>query len=207
MKCFIMTIVYLSIQAIILTASLFAVSVFVYLILFYGFTPFLPGRPEEVKKIIKEMRIKHGSVIYSLGSGTSGFLMVLEQHYPNLELVGVEKKWSHYLAAKIQVVLKRSRIKVVKDDYYWTDISRADVVYCYVSLEDIREIHRRLKIDTKPNTLIVSNGFVLPYMEPLKVLKLKHRKRWYNIFTRGKEVVRTSRDEDKRDDKAYFYQV
>lgn len=197
----------LIIQALFLTAFIFSVAVFAYLVLFYGFSPFLPSRPEEIKKIIKEMRIKEGSSVCSLGSGSSGFLMVLEEHYPNLELVGVEKHWLIYWAAKLQVCLKKSRIKVVRSDYYWANIRRADIVYCYVSLKDIREIQRKLKIDTKPNALIVSNGFVIPYMESFKVVKLENKKKWYNFFNRGKEVVRTSRDEDKRDSKVYFYQV
>ncbi|MBD3247745.1 hypothetical protein GF382_00450 [Candidatus Falkowbacteria bacterium] len=160
-----------------------------------------------MKKIIKETRIKKDAIVYSLGGGSSGFLMSLEEHYPDLRLVGVEDSLCSYLATKIQVFLKKSRIKVLKSDYYWINISQADVVYCYLSLKDVRDIQRRLKIDTKPNALIISNGFVIPYMEPFKTIELKEKMHWSRIFNRGKKVVRTSRDEDKRDNKVYYYQV
>lgn len=193
----------------ILILSLFGVAVilFAHFVLFYGFTPFLPTRPDEIKKVIKEIRIKHNSVIFSLGAGSSGFLMVLEQHYPDIELIGVEDSLLPYLIYRAQVFLKKSRIKVIRSKYYWVDIKRADVVYCHLSLKEIREINKKLKIDTKPDALIVSNGFVIPYLDVMRTVELEERKRWFGFLKKGKKVVRTSVDEDKRENKVYYYQV
>ena len=201
-----MTII-LIIQVVLLSFLVFWLAFFAYNIVFYGFTPFLPSRPEEIRKIIKEIRVKRRSVIYSLGGGSSGFLMVMENHYPNIELIGIENNPFFYLADRIQVFLKKSRVKVVRSDYYWAKIRKADIIYCYLSLKEIREINKKLKIDTKPNALIISNGFVVPYMDSFKIVKLKERKRWFSFFKRGKKVVRTSQDEDKREDKIYYYRV
>lgn len=195
------------IQTILLTVVLVVLVFFVYAISFLGFAPLLPVRPGEIKKIIKEIRIKEGSNICSLGNGRSGFLRVLEEHYPNIGLVGVEKNRLFYLIDKIQIFLKKSQIKVVQSDYYWADIKKFDVIYCYLSLKEIREINKKLKIDTKPDALIISNGFVVPYLTPIKTLELQEKKTWFSFLSRGKKVVRTSKDEEKRDNKIYYYQV
>lgn len=195
-------------QVIILSAILFSVFIFLRQILFYGFVPFLPSRPEVMERILKEVDIREGDAVYSLGYGRSGFLAVAEKRFPRAKLVGIEDSWWHFLIAKLQVVIRRSRIKVVHSSFYKADIREANVVYCCLDVDMLREMHKKLKIEPRAGAVIISMGFLIPYLEPLKVVETKEVRRWFSFLTGGHEKVLTIKQrEHKKDNNFYFYEV
>ena len=179
-------------------------------VLFYGFTPVIATRPGEVKKILNqtEINIKRGVTIYALGFGRSGFLKVAEKMYPEATLVGAEDSYFYYLMAKIQVFLKRSKIKVIFSDFYRLNVRKADIVYCYLIPKDLRDIYKKLIVDTKDGVQIISTGFAMPYLEPIKTIEIESKKRWFSFFAkRNKEFLTTKERMEKRDNKIYFYEL
>jgi len=202
--------IFLIIKIAILVFVLFIMFVLLRQILFFGFDPFLSTRPKELEKIFEKVDVNERKKIdiYALGFGRSGFLKVAEKIFPEANLVGAEDSYFYYLLAKVQVFLRRSKIKVVYSDFYRFNVRKADILYCYLNPEDLREIYKKLIVDTKNNAQIVSMGFAMPYLEPIDSLMLEPGKRWFHYFSkRNKEFFTPKERKEKRDDKVYFYEL
>jgi len=202
----------LILQILIISFAIFLLLLFLRQLFFYGFTPFTPTRPEAVKKILSNIEFKKGATVYALGFGRSGFLKGVLERFVNwnwgLKLFGAEDNFLYYFPAKFQAFIKGSKVTVMLSDFYKLDISKADVIYLYLNTRTLREIYKKLIVDTKDGAQVISTGFMLPYLEPVKVVEIKPRKRWfYFLSKRNKEVLTPKEREQKRDNKVYFYQL
>lgn len=190
-----------------ISAFLFGLLLFLRHLLFFGFNPLVPHRPEVVEKVLQELNPPSNAVFYALGAGRSGFLAGAEKRCPQGKFFGVDRGLGSSLLSRLQILLKKSRIKVVKSTYYKADLRRADVVYCYMNPEELRELYKKLKLEPKTDAFVVSSGFLIPYMEPIKVLKTEPKKRWYGFLINHKKVLTIKEKEHTRDNNVYFYQV
>jgi hypothetical protein len=176
-------------------------------LLFFGFVPFLPHRPEIIERILKELNPPDNAVFYSLGYGRSGFLPLAKKRWPQNEFVGVDEGFISFWVSKLQALLKKEKIKILHSDYYKTDLRRANVIYCYLAPEELREMYRKLKVEPRVDAIIISVGFVIPYFDPIKTIKTEPKKTWYNFLIRHKKVLTIKEKEHTRDENIYIYQV
>lgn len=176
-------------------------------LLFFGFVPFIPHRPEVIERILKELDPPEKPVFYSLGYGRSGFLPLARKKWPDGEYIGADCGLISAWISKLQALLKREKLRILHSDYYRVNIKRANVVYCYLSPEDLRELYRKLKIEPRVDAVIISVGFVIPYLDPIKTIKVESKKVWYGFLIRHKKVLTIKEKEHTRDDNVYFYQV
>ncbi|MDD5527636.1 MAG: hypothetical protein PHO56_01515 [Patescibacteria group bacterium] len=198
----------LTIQIIILSIGLFIFFVVLRELLFFGFAPFMSSHPEVMEKILAELRIRDDYVVYSLGYGRSGFLRAMEKKFPAVKLVGVDDHLWHCLLARLQIFFRHSRIKIKHAGYYAADISSANIVYCYLDVQILREIYKKLRVEPRAGAIIISSGFIIPYLEPIKVLKTEPKKRWFNFLIGGQEKVLTEKEKEyKPDNNIYYYEV
>jgi hypothetical protein len=196
------------IEAAVLSAFLFMIFLALRELLFFGFAPFLPSHPEVMEKILEQVRIKDDDVVYSLGYGRSGFLWALENEMPGVKLVGVDDSLWHCTIARLQVLIRRSRITVVRSGYYKADIRKANIVFCYLDVSILREIYKKLRIEPKGGATVISSGFVIPYLEPVRILKTQPKKRWFNFLIGSAEKVLTEKEKEyKPDNNVYYYEV
>ncbi|MDD4902021.1 MAG: hypothetical protein PHE24_02690 [Patescibacteria group bacterium] len=196
------------VQAIILFIVLFFIFIILRELLFFGFAPFLQSHPEVMEKILEQIEIRDDYVVYSLGYGRSGFLWAVEKKFPTVKLVGVDDSLWHCTLARLQIFFRGSRIKVKCADYYLADIKGANVVYCYLDVQILREIYKKLRVEPRAGAIIISSGFIIPFLEPIKVLKTEPKKRWFNFLIGGEEKVLTEKEKEYKPDKnIYYYEV
>lgn len=177
-------------------------------ILFYGFAPFFPSSPETMEKILERLRIEKKFTIFSFGHGRSGFLRAVERKYPGVKLIGVEENSLHCLIARLQIFLHRSRIKIIRSDYYRVKIKDANIVYCHLDAGILRDIYKKLRLEPRSGAVIISSGFIVPYLEHQKILKTESKKRWYNFLVGKQEKILTEKEKEfKPDNNIYFYEV
>jgi len=182
-------------------------------IILRGFTPLISSRPWVIKKIIEEigefkLDSKPVIYIYALSCGKSGFLNGIGKKYPQAKLIGVEYSLLPYIVAKIQVFLKRSKIKVLyKKDLYKFDISNADLIYCYLNIKILRNLPKKFKFECKQGTIIISNGIVIPNFKIKKSIELINKKRRFVFFSKHKKIWSSKMKEEKRVNKVYFYKI
>ena len=59
-------------------------------VIFRGYAPFISSKPEVIKAIMQELKLKEDVIVYELGCGKAGFLRAIEEKYPQAKLIGVE---------------------------------------------------------------------------------------------------------------------
>jgi hypothetical protein len=191
----------------ILSSVLLAVFFFFRRLLFWGFTPFLPHHPEVAERIAKEIELGPDGVFYCLGYDDSGLLSAIEKKFPGRTLIGVDIGGFGHMFSRLQSFLKGSKVKIVHSSYYRTDLRRASVVFCHLTPEELREMCKKLKLEPPTDSIVVSDGFIVPYMEPVKVISVEPKKKWYSFLIRHKKVLTIKEKEHTRDGNIYFYQV
>ncbi len=158
---------------------------FFYIIL-GGYSPFFLTKRKVIKRIINEISFNDGDVVYELGCGNAGFLKRAEKKFPKIKkLVGIELFFFPYLIGSIQISLQKSKIKILKKNFYHINFKEADIIYCFLLPGVMKKLKDKFVNDCKKGTQIISYQFSLPDMEPVKVIDLENNKK----------------------DKIYFYEI
>jgi hypothetical protein len=187
----------------------YLIVVFLFDILLRGFYPFIPSRPWVVDQILENLAITHKNPkMLALSSGRSGFFRALELKYKNAkEFTGVELGFFPFFVAKVQVMIRNTKIKVIKSEVHRLNVGDYDFIYSHLDPDQIRGLGKKLKFECKPGTLIVSTGFNIPYLTPAKIIDLPDRKGRYDFLTRNQNLFQSKRKKFKKEKKAYFYEI
>ncbi len=183
---------------------------FTFDLLLRGFAPVVSSRPWVIETLIDELKknkIKENPVIYSLSCGKSGFLYFVGKAFPNATLVGVENDFLLYLLERIQVMIRLLDIKVLyQKRLYNLDVSRANVIYCYLGVKYLRELPKKFKFECKPGTLIISVGFPIPNLPEKKVLEISQQQGRLDFLSKRK-IFSPKKKEGKRPHLIYIYEI
>lgn len=178
--------------------------------IFRGFAPFTVSRPWVLDQLLGEVEsygLRNGAVVYSIGTGRSGFLHVIEKNHPTFELVGIERDLMPFILSYVQALVQRSKIKVRRVDLRRIDVSRADVIYIKLDLSELRGLDKKLKFECKPGAKVFSNGFVIPGLPYKKILELDSRKGRYSFFAKDRELFKLKSKKSKKANKIYVYEI
>lgn len=192
---------------------IYYVSVVVFDFILRGFVPFIASRPwvvDQVNDHLKTLKIKNSPHFkaLSLGSGRSGFFASLEKKYPEAQLEGHEKGFLYFSLSWLQALLRRSQIKVRRSRHFHrVKVSDADLIYCYApSSETIRELGDKFKFECKPGTIILSNGFVVPFLEINDIIELSDTRGRYSFLSKNRFLLKKNKRANK-ENKVYVYVV
>lgn len=148
-------------------------------ITFRGYAPLISTDKETIKKILDEIEVKEQSMIYELGCGHAKFLRIMEKNFPKTNLIGVENLLSVYLITKIKLKLKRSKIKLIKTDFFKIDLKNANLIYCYLNNTSMEQLGSIFKQNCKNGTQVISRSFPIPQFKPEKVIKINNKKIYF----------------------------
>lgn len=125
--------------------------------------PFVPSNQKSVTAMVKLARIKPGQTVIDVGSGDGRVL--LEAAKQGANAIGVEINpylvWFTQLRAFLSPY--RGRITAVWGNLWTSDLRAADVVFVYLIPWKMDVLAKKLREETKPGTLIVSNTFIFPH--------------------------------------------
>ncbi len=141
-------------------------------VLFRGYAPFISTKKKVLDRVINEIKINDKAVVYELGCGKAGFLHLMRNKFPKAELIGVEFLLLPYLITKTQNSFLKSRIKIIKQNFFKTDLSKADVVYCYLSIKTMKALEGKFKNECRSGAEIISYQFPLPNTKEEKVIEV-----------------------------------
>lgn len=150
-----------------------------YHIIFCGYAPFIPTGRKAISAAVENIKLPENAVVYELGCGHAGFLRELRKKYPQAELIGVEYNFFPYLIGQIQNSLSGSKIKFIKKNFFKVDFSRADAIYCFLSIRSMAQLESKFKSECKPGTQIISYNFTLPNYAPDKVVEMENKNKIY----------------------------
>ncbi len=106
-----------------------------------------------------------------LGCGLGGTLVYLARDYPRASLVGVETAPLTFLLAWLRCLPCRNC--TVRYRSLWReDLTRYDVVYCFLSPAPMTELWGKARREMRPGSLLISNSFEIPGVPAREVIEL-----------------------------------
>jgi hypothetical protein len=114
-------------------------------------------------------RLPEHAHLLDLGCGLGGPLARLATLRPDADLHGVESAPLNWLIARLRLA-GRARIRL--GNLWDVDLSGHDVVYAYLSPAPMARLWLKARAEMRPGSLLVSNTFEVPGIEPDEVVEL-----------------------------------
>jgi hypothetical protein len=170
-------------------ACFFAASLIVGLFMANG-VPFVSSPAYDLENICKAAELKSGENIYDLGCGKANLLTLANKKF-GAKGVGYEIALWPYFWGLVRIKLLKADVKVILADFFKADLSKADVVFCYLFPEIMTKLEPKFKTELRPGSRVVSYSFSLPTIKPDKVVDGKKVSGFWSskIRTTGKIYV------------------
>ena len=110
-----------------------------------------------------------GGLIVQIGCGDGRVLRRARKRY-GVKAIGYELNLLAYLQAKL-LCFGLKDVKVKWRNFWSVDLSGADVVFCYLFPDVMKDLAAKLESDLKPGAVVVSCNFDLPGFSPDQVLR------------------------------------
>ena len=107
-----------------------------------------------------------------LGSGLAGTLCQLSQRYPQAHFEGVETAPLVFLASWVRCLFRKN-CRVRYRSLWRVDLSKYDIVYCFLSPVPMPELWKKARAEMNGKSLLVSNTFEIPGIAPTQVIEMK----------------------------------
>ena len=108
----------------------------------------------------KNTKLPNGAVLVDLGCGDGRVLVGLKKYLPHVMMIGYERQWWPWLLAQWKT--RGTGVVVKRQSFYDVDLSRVDVVFCFLIHSVMPKVEQLLKSKLSPGTTIYSYGFWFP---------------------------------------------
>lgn len=154
--------------------SIFIIVMFyVFLVLVYTKVPYTPAPLHWIEKILDELKVKKGQVLYDLGCGDGRMVKLAAER--GLEAYGYELSPTAYLHA-VWNVRSLKNAKILYGDFYSVDYKDADIVYFFLTKHVISDVENKILRKLKKGTKVVSYGNKLKVGQLKKVIDTDTKK-------------------------------
>ena len=119
-----------------------------------------PSERAVVRKMVDMAGIKDNDVVYDLGSGDGRLLVeVHNRKKENVKLIGVDISPFAVAVSKALLRLRglQGDIEIRKQNLFRTNLTTADVVFAFLTQKANDRLERKLKIELKRETRVVSH--------------------------------------------------
>jgi cyclopropane fatty-acyl-phospholipid synthase-like methyltransferase len=135
----------------------------------YGLPPVSTKR-ERIRRALKLASLQAGETLYDLGSGHGRVLVMAAKEF-GAQAVGIEVgpvqcavSWANALWNGV-----RSKVQIEAGNFYHTDLSKADVVFAYLTSDHASRLQEKFKNELKKGGRVVTVSFELPDWEPVHI--------------------------------------
>jgi ribosomal protein L11 methylase PrmA len=136
-------------------------SFFVFFIAGFFRSPFVPSNRKTIEKMLKVAKIKKGEKVFDLGCGDGRIIIRAEKEF-GAKATGFEVSILVWLLAQANRLLKFSKVKIFRRNFFQVDLRKADVIFCYLLPEAMKKLSPKFKKELKPGARVVSAAFHLP---------------------------------------------
>lgn len=174
-------------------ASLLSITIFIWQLsnivsIIYG-VPYVTIDKKVIRKALELSNLKKNEIFYDLGCGKGDVLLFAAKI--GAVTTGFEISPYYYIYSKIRVFyhnkrdglynkmcssVKSRKIKVKFQNIYTTDLSKVDVVYCYLLPKMMEKLALKFKKELRKNCRIISISFPIKNLELLKKAEFNNRK-------------------------------
>lgn len=115
-----------------------------------------------------------------LGSGL-GYLLFQAEQRGFAKVKGYEISRLYALAARTLALIRRSKVKTIRKDFFKADLSGADVIYMFLTKRAFARLSPKIIKEAKPGSLVIILCDQLQGIEPTKVIEADTKLR-VNIY-------------------------
>ena len=141
-----------------------------YWVAIFGGGPFLPTPKKAVKKILKEIGVKKGDVLYDIGAGDGRFLHYAEKLY-GAKAIGFEIDPFVFFIGKLKQWIFGWKGELIRSNFRHYDLSDANIVICYMLPNTLIEYQKKFDKELKSGTLVASYTFHIGSWRPIKIIE------------------------------------
>ena len=135
--------------------------------------PFVPTPAGVIEQMITEADLKPGMLALDLGAGDGRVLRRAMRRVPGIHAIGYEGAYGVWLLAKFLNITSKAKPDMRMQDFFTQDLSKADVVFTYLSIGIMQKLLPKLEKELKPGTKVITNTFSFKKKEPLKKIFVK----------------------------------
>ncbi|UCG21868.1 MAG: class I SAM-dependent methyltransferase [Deltaproteobacteria bacterium] len=118
---------------------------------------------------LEAVPMESGQLLVDIGCGDGRVLRQVGRKY-GVRTVGYELNLLAYIKAKV-LCFGRKNIQIKLRNFWTADLSEADVIFCYLFPDVMKDLAAKLKADLKPGAVVVSCNFDLPGFMPERTLR------------------------------------
>lgn len=143
--------------------------------------PFVPTSGRIINHIISICDLKKGEKVYDLGCGDARFLLEAEKKTGERG-IGYENAMLPYLLAQMRKYLNKAKMDVKMENFFRADLSKADIIYCYLGPEVMTELNKKFQRECRKGTRIYSNSFSIKGLSPKKIWARDPKKKLPTVY-------------------------
>jgi SAM-dependent methyltransferase len=116
----------------------------------------VPTRGHDIERFLKNAKIKPGDKMYDLGCGDGRLVFAAAK--AGAHATGFEVSLFPYLLAKVGYLFQpnKKNINIRFKDFWWHDLSDADVVYFFLIPRIYKKLKKKLEKELKPGTRVIA---------------------------------------------------
>jgi len=113
--------------------------------------------------------------VLDVGCGIGSFLTAFAQQRPDARLTGIENAPVPFALARLRT-RKHVATTVIRGDFFARSWAEVDLVYAFLSPAPMFKVWEKARREMKPGSLLVSNSFGIPGVEPTRVIEVADRR-------------------------------
>ena len=135
---------------------------------------YVPTPQEVVNAMLQLAKVTRNDVVYDLGSGGDGRIVITAATRFGARGVGVDidPRRVRESRANVRAANLDGRVRIVQGDLFKTDIQKATAVTLYLSQALNQKLRPKLLAELKPGARIVSHHFDMGDWEPERTVKV-----------------------------------
>jgi hypothetical protein len=134
--------------------------------------PLYLSSQEAAKTLASLLPNKKDFSFIDLGCGCGGLLNNLSKIRPNGSFHGIEAAPIPFLLGKLRTMVSTPEKTIRWGNFWKHNLSSYDVVYAYLSPVPMQTLWRKACREMRPGSILISNSFAIPGVEPEKILEL-----------------------------------
>lgn len=113
--------------------------------------------------------------VLDMGSGTGSFARTLALLRPAWQVVGIENAPIPFWLSR-WLGRNQANLQLLRGDFWQHGVAHYDIVYAFLSPVPMPALWEKLRHEMRPNTLLISNSFIVPGAVPEMVLEVRDRR-------------------------------